>query len=363
MASTNRVRLKDIAEIAQVSVSAVSLALRNSPKIPSSRRKRIQNIAKKLGYKRDSRMEELMTHLRQSRDSRSSSLMAILIPEIALDDIPKYPRIKQLIAGVTDFANRVGFEVKHYFLNTPGMNSKIARSQIIKQGIKGVVALPFPSGVAELDFDFTDLCVATAGFSIIAPKLHRACPDYLKMMDEMLELCVSAGHRRVGLILTKTGGTGFKLFTSSFLFFQSNIPVADRVPMLDSAIRRSWHDEGAAPATIKEWIQQHKPDAIIGSAQVLSTIQSLGYAVPKDIGFVSIDVSEPPIDAAGANHCFEMVGEEAFRLMLTSLNLNLTGVPEHPRVVMVDSHQQPGFSLRLRSKSSRKNRATSKRSS
>ena len=40
-----------------------------------------------------------------------------------------------------------------------------------------------------------------------------------------------------------------------------------------------------------------------------------------------------------------MVGYEAFKLMLSSVNLNLTGVPEHPRVVLVDSHQQPGFTL------------------
>jgi LacI family transcriptional regulator len=241
------------------------------------------------------------------------------------------------------------------------MSCRLARSIIIARGIKGLVVLPFASGTANLDFDFEGLCVATAGYSIVEPKLHRACPDYFKMMDEMLELCMGAGHQRIGLIMTKTGGIGFKQFNSSFLYFQSGIPAADRIPMLGSPIRRTWHDEGAAPDSIKRWLGKYKPDVVIGTAQVLQTIQGFGISVPDEMGFVSIDVSESPTDAAGANHCYEMVGYEAFKLMWSSLNLNLTGVPEHPRVVLVDSHQQPGFTLLPDKAKKRKTSAPSKR--
>ena len=99
---------------------------------------------------------------------------------------------------------------------------------------------------------------------------------------------------------------------------------------------------------------------MIGTAQVLQTIQGFGISVPDELGFVSIDVSESPSDAAGANHCYEMVGYEAFKLMWSSLNLNLTGVPEHPRVVLVDSHQQPGFTLLPKSTKNSANPAAAK---
>jgi len=345
MAPEDFISLRDIAEKAGVSVSAVSLALRNSPKTSLKRRQEIQRIAKKMGYRQDPRVAELMQHLRKSRRNRSRSQMAILVPELSREEVGKHPRIKELITGIRSLAETVGFGVDFIYLSDPGMSCRLARSIIIARGIKGVVVLPFASGIAKLDFDFEGLCVATAGYSIVEPKLHRACPDYFKMMDEMLDMCVAAGHFRIGLVMTKTGGIGFKQFNSSFLYFQSGIPASDRIPMLGSPIRRTWHDEGADPDSIKKWLKKYKPDVVIGTAQVLQTIQSFGISVPKDLGFVSIDVSENPTNAAGANHCYEMVGYEAFKLMLSSVNLNLTGVPEHPRVVLVDSHQQPGFTL------------------
>jgi hypothetical protein len=61
--------------------------------------------------------------------------------------------------------------------------------------------------------------------------------------------------------------------------------------------------------------------------------------------FASIDLSEPPIDLAGADQRYELVGEEAFQLVLTQLNLNLTGEPSTPKIILVDSHQREGHSL------------------
>ena len=300
-----------------------------------------------MGHTVDPRMRELMSHLRKPRSTRGTTQLAILIPEIKPSELDQNPRVKLLLKGVTKFAQSVGFELEPIFLSSfNGRNDK-ARVLLDERKIKGVVALPFPSGVAKLDFDFSGLCVATAGYSIVEPMLHRACPDYLKMMDGMIAMCVLNGYKRIGLIMTKTGGIGFKLFSSSFLYYQSKIPRTNRVPMLDSPIRKSWHDEGATEESIRDWLNTHKPDAIIGTAKLLKTIKRLGLSVPDDIGFVSIDLSEHPTDAAGANHCFEMVGEEAFKLMLTSLNLNLTGIPEHPRVVLVDSHQQVGYTLKM----------------
>ena len=361
MATENFISLRDIAEKAGVSVSAVSLALRNSPKTSVKRREEIQRIAQEMGYRQDPRVAELMQHLRKSRRNRTQSQMAILVPELSREETKNHPRFRELIAGVRSLAETVGFGVDLIYLSDPGMSCRLARSIIIARGIKGVVVLPFASGTANLDFDFEGLCVATAGYSIVEPKLHRACPDYFKMMDEMLDMCVTAGHQRIGLIMTKTGGIGFKQFNSSFLYFQSGIPAADRIPMLGSQIRRTWHDEGAAPDSIKQWLEEYKPDVVIGTAQVLQTIQGFGISVPDELGFVSIDVSESPSEAAGANHCYEMVGYEAFKLMWSSLNLNLTGVPEHPRVVLVDSHQQPGFTLLPKSPRNQTRSTTSKK--
>lgn len=59
--------LRRIAELAGVSPSAVSLALRHGPKIPARTRARILKVAQRLGYRPDGKLTELMSHLRLKR--------------------------------------------------------------------------------------------------------------------------------------------------------------------------------------------------------------------------------------------------------------------------------------------------------
>ena len=56
-----------IAAEAGLSPSTVSLALRNSPKIPAATKQRIRKIAQRLGYRPDGKLTELMSHLRLTR--------------------------------------------------------------------------------------------------------------------------------------------------------------------------------------------------------------------------------------------------------------------------------------------------------
>ena len=62
-----RPNMQQIANVAGVSKSAVSLALRNDPRIPESTRFRIQKIAEKMGYRRNPVVDSLMTQLRADR--------------------------------------------------------------------------------------------------------------------------------------------------------------------------------------------------------------------------------------------------------------------------------------------------------
>lgn len=57
----NAVRMRNVApRKAGVSVSAVSLALRNQPRVSEAERERIQAIVPRLGYRRDPEVARLM---------------------------------------------------------------------------------------------------------------------------------------------------------------------------------------------------------------------------------------------------------------------------------------------------------------
>lgn len=331
--------MRDIAEAAGVSLSAVSLALRNSPKISAERRREIMVAAERLGYRRDPRLAELMEHLRLVRHREVPSHLAMVIPELSREQVRHYPPIVNLLAGVREIAEVAGYQIDIFHLADPGMTLSRLRGILLARGIKGVVIAPCASGVARLDFNIEGLCVATAGYSIIEPRIHRACPDYLQMMDELLETCTSLGYQRIGLVMTYgEGGIGHKLFTSSFLYHQSMLPAERRLPILPKP--------NITPVKLRQWLDRHRPDVVISAGSVSRLMREIGVKIPAEVGFASIDVSEDPQFADGADHHYQLVGREALKLVLASINLNLTGEPLHPKVVLVDSHQQEGTTLK-----------------
>src|SRR5690606_26807155 len=123
--------------------------------------------------------------------------------------------------------------IDQFFLEAPGVSPKRLRGILLARGIKGIIVAPFASGPGEVDFDFSGFCAATSGYSLIKPLLHRSCPNYLQMLDEILEAVLRRGYRRIGLVLHyKEGGIGHKLFSSALLFYQAHIPAVQHIPLL-----------------------------------------------------------------------------------------------------------------------------------
>ncbi|HEY0944078.1 MAG TPA: LacI family DNA-binding transcriptional regulator [Opitutaceae bacterium] len=329
---------RDIAAKAGVSVSAVSLALRNHPKISPEVRERIQKIARRLGYHADPKVAQLMEHLRTARTNRVRSKLAVLIPELTPAQLKNYRPIVEMLVGAREQAADAGFDLDVFHLVEPGMSTARLRVILRTRGIQGIFVAPFASGVGRIDFDFSGFAAATAGYSIVDPLLHRSCPNYLQMMDEILEWVTRQGYRRVGFILTyRPGGIGHKLFSSSFLYYQNQIPTEQRIPILSKT-------EITDPNLLR-WIATHEPEVIISSGPIYTRLTGLGVPIPKKIKFASIDLSEPPQDAAGVDHQYRLVGGETVKLILSQTLLNMTGVPDHPKIVLVDSHWRPGFTM------------------
>ncbi len=339
MEKVAKVSMRDLAKEAGVSVSAVSLALRNSPKISPEKRKAIAKLAKRMGYVKDGRVTELMEHLRTFRAKKQLATIVILVLDFSRADLKLYPRIQSLIFGIEQEARDNGYDPDLMFMEDMKVSPKRLRNILTARGIKGVVVMPFQTGVGKLDLDLSGFCVSTAGYSIINPMLNRACPDYLQMMDELLEQICRLGYKRIGFIMTYvSGGVGHKLYSSSYLFYSNLIDESLRIPILR---RRDIALDG-----IKNWMDKYQPDVVISSGKIYRLLQDLGYRIPEDLGFASLEIVDDHRDASGLDQRMELVGREALKLSFSDINLNNPGVPEHPKTVLIDSHFKPGNTLR-----------------
>jgi LacI family transcriptional regulator len=331
--------MRDIAKKAGVSVSAVSLALRNSPKVSEQRRAEITRIAEEMGYTKDGRITELMEHLRTNRTDRKFSKLAVLVPEITKAEQGSFPVICKLMEGMEAQAYESGYDLDVFYLPELKASPQRLRNILISRGIQGVIAMPWASGVGMLDLDVASFCISTAGYSIIDPMVNRACPNFLQMMDELIEQTCRLGYQRIGFAMTyRRGGIGHKLFASSFLFYTMLIEESRRIPMLP---KRDINSEN-----IEKWIKEYEPDVVIGDGMVYELLVKLGYKIPEDLGFATLDTAKGPADASGVDHRHDIVGREAFKLALADINLNSKGIPDSPKVVLVDSHYHSGATLR-----------------
>lgn len=326
-----RYSMRDIAKAAGVSAATVSLALKNHPRISDKTRIRIQKISRKFGYKPDPVVTKYMEHLRVERSNRAATKLAVLIPELTQEDVKDYHPIENNLKGIREQAYQAGFEIEIFYLKSLGVTWGRMCNILHARGITNVILAPFKSGVGKVEMNLKGLCVATTGYSIIHPNLNRACPDYLQMMDELLEHLCESGFERIGLIMTYgEGGIGHKLFSSSFLYYQSKILKKNVVPILP---KNKINDEN-----IKKWINKYHAQVIISSGEILNMIKNKIQGIPNTIEYASLDLSEPPFDVTGMFHRHAEVGREAVKLVLTSMNFNQTGTPQHPKIVLVDSY-------------------------
>ncbi len=331
--------MRDLAKEVGVSVSAVSLALRNSPKVSEKKREEIHRAAERIGYIKDGRVAELMEHMRTFRSRERLSTIAVIISDIRKSELEKYPRMVSLTSGVEEEAKKNGYGVDFMYLKDIRVSPKRLRDILVARGIKGIVVMPFQTGVGRFEMDITGFCVSTPGYSILKPTINRACPNFLQMMDELLEQVCRLGYRRVGFIMTYgSGGIGHKLYSSSFLFYSTLIDESLRIPIL----RR--RDVGVVG--IQKWMDKYKPDVVVSSGMVYRILENLGYRMPEKLGFASLELSDDHGQASGVDHRYEFVGSEALKLTFSDINLNHSGIPENPKVVLVDSHFREGNTLR-----------------
>jgi len=91
------VRLKDIAQLARVSVMTVSKALRDEPDVSAETKAKIKQLAQQLGYVPDSSAQGLRT--------KTSKLFGLVIPAATN---PIYAR---MVYAIEERASELGYDV------------------------------------------------------------------------------------------------------------------------------------------------------------------------------------------------------------------------------------------------------------
>src|SRR5215204_5816254 len=104
-----RPTLRSLAAEAEVSLTTMSFALRNSPEISVRTRERLQRLASNRGYRPDPQIAKLMSHLRTRASARATSNLCGLCQHWEMPPDPKGDYFYRLCEGLRHRAVELGY--------------------------------------------------------------------------------------------------------------------------------------------------------------------------------------------------------------------------------------------------------------
>ncbi|MFZ9857131.1 MAG: LacI family DNA-binding transcriptional regulator [Roseiflexaceae bacterium] len=313
-----RITIEDVAQASHVSVATVSLVMRGRSGINIETRKRVEQVARALGYQR-----------RRSHHENHVQRINVLMPQHMMHSLDHGTIESHILYGIEDVCSRRGIrnDVRHIIFGELDQANKpiLFPPQYEYGGVIGV-------GIAEDDDivqyvrDANIPCVLVA---VDAPSLYFDVVhvNYEQAVADLIGYLVSIGHRSVALI-DSSGASPWQ---------ERMKQAIHRFGMLDPYICTS----DATSNSIQEILQtmfQYNPhvSAIIGGNDaitkgVVQHLQGMGRYVPQHISVVGFhDVIATP-DSVGVTAI--RVDAAALGVLAVQMLLHRIEWPNTPRMV------------------------------
>lgn len=336
----SRVTIRDIAAEAGVHFTTVGLALRESPRISPETRKKIHDVAARLGYRPDPMLSALNAYRQTKRRPHFQATIAW---------INNWPDRKALLRnadffeyhkGAVERAKELGYEVEEFWLREKGMTFAKLRRIFKARNIQGVLMAPQPAANIEIDFDFAGLSAVSLSYSLKRPALHVIGNHHFRSMRLMLTHLEELGFRRIGLVVGRDWDEKVGL---SWL---GGLLVSREVSRARLEITNFQHRGGETRELLGQ-IRRTKPDVLVSHRQVFDQLRELGARIPEEFGFANLSVEHDARFISGVYQNSLQIGRKAVDQVVDMLHRGETGVPALPSHLLVDSVWQPGSTLRI----------------
>ena len=321
-----RVGLRAVAEAAGVSLMTVSLALRNSPRVLLQTRRRVQDIAERLGYRPDPEISRLMQRLRPARSGAGVVLAMIDLHAEPMKRLQTYDA--RVRGGIERRARQLGYSVSLFAVHEyDGRLAQLLR--VVRcRGITGVLLLPStPTVSLDPDVNWDGLSVLAVTTSVISPQFHQVVPNHLVNIRMLCESLSARGFKRFGLILSESL---HKRTHETYAMVLRNGGHGDGILVLPDNTTPA-----AAAGTVLKWLEARDPDAIIGG-DMMMRILKLPQVARRCAGREIVALTNPAeLDLTYLDQQPEVIGECAVSLLTGMIHNNETGVPASPQVTVI----------------------------
>ncbi len=349
-----RVTLQDIAVQAGVHRTTVSLALRNSPSLPVETRRRLQDLAAKMGYRPDLALSGLMAYRKAAVPRKAPPPLAFVTGWPTKWAWKHASSHAEYFAGASEKAEEIGYRLEHFWLGERNLTHARMSEILFSRGITGVIlAAQLPETSSAVRFEWHRFSAVKIGHFPKQPELHRVKNDDCAAMRLALRKALDAGYRRIGCVFPQWWDQHADLaWSTGFMMERQSIPASDRIPSLLFSQTPDFSKPGAVeqpePIPAKQlgkWISQHAPEVVVTQEKFIAlALAELGLSVPRDLALIDL-VSPQEGKISGVRPNSKRVGELAVEILAGQLHQHMYGVPLYPTATLVEGTWIDGDSL------------------
>ncbi len=333
--------IRSLAARLGLSVATVSEALRDSPRVKPDTRARVQQVAKRLGYKVNPLLGAALSAVRRSRHLDYRGTLALVdTDEDAREQFITFHR--EVVAGADARAIELGFKTELFWLGgrSPALSHGRLEQVLHARGITGVVLLPFNTARDMADFHFGQFAAVQMDHCLLQPHLHTILPDHYVSMMNALERLTNRGYQRIGLCMEQRKDARLKRkWSAGFLSFFRNYEQLTGIPaLIEPQLSRD---------RFVRWFRQHRPDLVVGHRQeMVDWLLEEGVRVPEHVGYFNLNVTERTAPCAGLDLQPRRLGAAAVETVVAMLHRQERGIPDWPHTVTLEAQWIEGPTIR-----------------
>ncbi len=333
--------LGTIAAMAGVSRMTVSLALRQNPRISPAVRKKVQVLARRVGYRPDPEVARFMTYLRTAKPHQRGSVIGFLH---CLEDESSWrrePRFAKFHASASARCEELGYRLEVFWMRATGMTPQRMAGILHSRGIEGVLLTPLLYGGGYGNLDFSKLAVVAIGYSVLEPKVNRVSANHFHATSLALAKVHQSGYRNPGLFIREdVDATYGHQIVAAFRYYEYRF--AKGRGLWPSLVTRTLRER-----EFIAWVEHTRPDVVLGpNVEALAWLERGGWSVPGKIGYVNLSRLDHERECAGIALNYEGVAAAAVDLLVTHVNHRQTGIPVTPFSVQIEGSWVSGPTIR-----------------
>ena len=332
--------LQTVAELAGVSVSTASRALRGSARLRAETIAQVQAAAAQVGYRANPYISDVMRRVRGRGRAGHLGAIAYLTFHDSANGWQRNATYARFHEGAAQRAAALGFTLDTIWAREPKLSARRLTAVLEARGIAGVVVGPRPAAVAPDILDWSRFSSASVGVPLAALRLHQAGSHHARLMERLLAALAARAYRRPGLVLlepqvSKTDPG----WVATWVHHEWRLPTEQRVPLLVLP--------SLEPRAFRRWLKRHRPDVVIGvESALVGMLRDAGYNVPADIGFAHLSRPERTDAPAGMDQCPREIGAAAVELVVSQVLSNERGPAVTPRMALIEGVWREGWTTR-----------------